>query len=116
MGRLSDALRREQAQDSAKANQRAINQLTHNSEDGSLSKHMDKVRASESRQRMQRAREILGRNPQALENVGVIGVLQDNVPGLTISEAEFVIEEVHPRSQPEPMELGYTGEIERSRW
>lgn len=114
MGRLSDQLRKEQAADARRANQKAVARLTSNSADGSLSRHLDRINADASRERLQHGRELLSRRPQILDSVGSVGILQDRVPNLTLEEARYLIDEARPPAAPEPMELGYTGEISRN--
>jgi hypothetical protein len=115
MGRLADQLRREQEQDARRANRAAVNELRANPEDGSFSKHLDKVRADQSRERIQKGRDFLSRNLRILDSGGPVGLLQESLPGLTLEEARYLVEEARPTPEPEPMELGYTGEIYHSR-
>jgi hypothetical protein len=99
MGKLSDALRREQVQDAARENQRAVRELVSNVNDRNQpTRHgfQDAVaemdRAASAR-RMQMAREIIQQNPGLLESNNRTNFLMSSIPDLGPSEAREVLKE-----------------------
>jgi hypothetical protein len=104
VGKLRDQLIREAEEDNRKTvGELVSNDLDGNHLGGGFSKAIKEVNARDSRNRMDRARDLIRSNPEILFRVGLDlnHRLMEAVPGLGPSECQCVVSEFFP-NQPKP--------------
>ena len=97
MGKLSDALRREQREDARRENRDAVNEIVANPEPSQgFTNAVKAMDARDSARRMQMAREIIQQNPGLLDSNSRTSFLMNSIPDLGPSEAREVLKEFDP--------------------